>query len=197
MSVDVTRYLEFVKFLHAYRRVERNTCRQGEERHENDVEHSFQVAMTAWYLAEALELDLDLGKVLRYALAHDLVETYAGDVPAFSRDAEAKARKTERERLAAERIRAEFPDFAALHETIAAYEKREDAESRFVYATDKMDPLVNDLLDGGRVVKECSLSLEDIVAYNRPRVSECAELMPAYDEIMRIYETKAKEIFGD
>jgi len=193
---DVHTYLRFLELLHAYRRVERNTCRQGEERHENDAEHTFQVAMSAWYLARVLKVELDMGKVLKYALAHDLVEVYAGDVPAYSKDMEAKARKSAAEHEAAERIRREFPEFTDLHDAIAAYETRDDVESRFVYAVDKLDPLVNDYLDGGRVIKERDLTIQDIIDYNLPRVSRSLDVMPVYEEIMELYKAKSKEIFG-
>ena len=50
---------------------------------ETDVEHSYGLAFTAWYLALQLAPQLDIGKILKYALAHDLVELHAGDTYIF------------------------------------------------------------------------------------------------------------------
>jgi hypothetical protein len=87
-----------------------------------------------------MKLPLDIEKVLKYALAHDLVEAHAGDT--FLYDEEARATKDAREKEALARIAREHPEFPELIETIDGYEHREDVESRFVYALDKMiDPL--------------------------------------------------------
>jgi putative hydrolase of HD superfamily len=65
---------------------------------ENDTEHSYNLAMTAWYLA-AYFPELDKNKLIRYALVHDLVEIHAGDTFAFG-DAKHIASKSEREAAA-------------------------------------------------------------------------------------------------
>lgn len=46
---------------------------------ESIVEHSFQVALMAWLLAERKKVRFDQERLLKIALAHDLCEVYAGD----------------------------------------------------------------------------------------------------------------------
>lgn len=47
---------------------------------ESVAEHSFAVAILAWFLADALFADLDRDRVVRIALLHDVGEVYAGDL---------------------------------------------------------------------------------------------------------------------
>src|SRR5580704_10395759 len=75
---------------------------------ENDVEHSYHLAMMAWYLNEAGHLGFDTNLLIRYALLHDLVEAYVGDVHAF--DMIGRLGKEERERAAILRFQDEFPE---------------------------------------------------------------------------------------
>lgn len=66
-------------------KVDRNHHILGSDRAENDVEHSYSVAILCWYLNDKLKLNLDIAKVLKYALVHDFPEVYAGDVNTFAR----------------------------------------------------------------------------------------------------------------
>lgn len=51
--------------------------------------------------------------------------------------------KEQREHEAMERIRTEFPQAHPLWSRVEEYEKREDEESKFVYALDKVLPVIN------------------------------------------------------
>jgi putative hydrolase of HD superfamily len=130
----------FTTLLHRFHGVERVAHVPTLTRRTNGPEHTFQLAMTAWYLTSSMKLPLSHEKVMKYALAHDLVEAHAGDT--FLYDEEARATKDAREKEALDRIAHEHPEFPELIEVITHYEHRDDLESRFVYALDKMiDPL--------------------------------------------------------
>lgn len=136
--------LDFVRFTHAAHKVERVARIPGTDRSATMVEHSYQLTLLAWFLIDSCKLTLDKDKVIRYALVHDLVETYAGDT--YFYDTAGEATKDKREKEAQDRIEREYPQFGDLHETIKEYEKHSDAESRFVYALDKLiDPLTSTL----------------------------------------------------
>ena len=110
--------------------------------------------MTAWYLIDRNKLQLDKPRVLMYALAHDLVEAHAGDVNPLTADSKTMDQKPANEHQAAARLQADFPEVPSLHETIRAYEQKADPESRFVYVVDKVLPIMNIYLQGGRWYKE-------------------------------------------
>jgi putative hydrolase of HD superfamily len=56
-------------------------------RQENDAEHSWHMALTAMTLYDYAESGVDLFRVLKMCLVHDLVEVYAGDTPAIDNEA--------------------------------------------------------------------------------------------------------------
>lgn len=107
---------------------------------ENDVEHSFGLALTCWFLQPKIAADLDLSKILQYALAHDIVELHAGDTFVF--DTERAASKDALEREAARRIRKDWPDFPALIDYAEGYMDKIDEEAKFVKAVDKLLPVI-------------------------------------------------------
>lgn len=57
--------------------------RLADSRRENDVEHSYALAIAAPAIAEQYYPELDADKVRRFALVHDLLEIEVGDVATF------------------------------------------------------------------------------------------------------------------
>lgn len=104
---QVSRAMAFIQLLHRFQSIERVAYAHDLSRKENDVEHSYFLAMFCWYLCDSLQLKYSKEKVLRYALTHDLHEAYAGDTFIF--DAEATKTKKDREANARVRISGEFP----------------------------------------------------------------------------------------
>ncbi|MEK7152377.1 MAG: HD domain-containing protein, partial [Patescibacteria group bacterium] len=88
----------------------------GERRRENDAEHSWSIAMLACSLAREIDPNLDVGKICQFAVAHDLVEVYAGDTSTFASEAK-HASKAEREEKALQTITREFAHFPWIIET--------------------------------------------------------------------------------
>jgi putative hydrolase of HD superfamily len=160
-----------VALTHRYQQIKRATYATGEDRFENDVEHSFQLAFIGWYLIEREGLKLNKEKVLLYALCHDIVEVYAGDASFYRTDEEEK-RKLVLEREGLEKLERDYADFPALAETIHIYEERKDEESKFVYALDKLIPMINIQLDNGRSWHHNKRSLQQICEAKQPKIAE-------------------------
>ena len=184
----------FMKMLHAFRNIERVVRANNEERWENDVEHSYHLAMLGWYIVATEKLDLDIDKVLKYALAHDLVEVHAGDTYLFSTDEDFVKSKNAREEAARKKLVEEYPNFPELHEAILAYENKEDAESRFVYALDKLQPVINIYLDGGRTWKEKKVTLKMIEEAKKGKVTISPKIKNYYEELMKIVGSQEKNL---
>lgn len=142
--------------------VERNHFIAGTDKRENDIEHSFTVALLCWYIVEENELDLDMAKVLKYAMAHDFPERYAGDVNTFASDQERKD-KLLREEIARQRLSGEFSGFPGLIKVIFEYEERQDEESLFVWTVDKMQALIMGELDNWRPYQQLEITYEMFV----------------------------------
>jgi putative hydrolase of HD superfamily len=133
--------LDFMKFLREFQMVKRAV--DIEDRYENDAEHSYQLAMLGWWIDQKLQLGLDHERLLKYALVHDLVEVYAGDLNPLTASAEEWQQKPAKEAAAAEQIQKRFQEFGQLHDTILSYAAKADKESRILYVVDKVLPLMN------------------------------------------------------
>lgn len=177
--------LAFIRTTCQFQAVERAILIPGQDRWENDAEHSYQLVMLAWYLIEKYHFKLDKDEVLKLALVHDWVEIHAGDT-FFYADTKTLASKKAREAEAMEKLKQQFPDFPSLHNTIERYENLESPESRFVYALDKVIPILNIYLDGGRVWRKMNISLDTLHAAKRDKVTVSPEVKPLYDELVSL-----------
>jgi putative hydrolase of HD superfamily len=161
--------------------IDRNHHLAGTDRHENDIEHSMTVALLCWYIHDKYKLNLDIAKILKYALSHDFVERYAGDTNTFASD-QARQEKVIREAASLERLSAELDDFQDLVTNMHNYETKQDDESLFVWTVDKMQQLVMGDLDNWRPFADLSISYEKFAS----KWSELVEKSSPY----------AKEIFA-
>ncbi len=188
--------IQFTKLLDEFRAVERVLRVTGQDRWENDTEHSYNLAMMAWYIVSSTETNLDQDKVIRYALVHDFLEVYAGDTYIYTEDKAHLDSKHEREARAIAKLRETLSEFPDLHAAIDAYEARQDAESRFVYALDKIEPVLHMYLDGGRTWKEMNIGLDRIYESKKDKVMLSPEIRPYFDELIKLLKSKEKELFG-
>ncbi len=149
-------------------------------RHENDTEHSYNLTMTAWFLTPHFpELDKDL--LIRYALVHDLVEVHAGDTYIYGSNEELST-KAEREKVAAEKLHKDWPDFSEMHELIEDYEARANPEARFIYALDKIMPIMQIYIHEGYTWQKEGITAEQLHANKYDKVKLSPEVSPYYDE---------------
>ena len=183
--------LRFVELLNRYRAVTRKIYANAEDRLENDVEHSYQLAMLAWYIADAENLSLNKNLLLKYALVHDLVETYAGDTSAFAAE-DARRLKIESESKALDQLAKDFAEFSELPKLIHEYEERKNDESRFIYALDKFQPTLNIYSDGGRSWRRGGVSLAMIIDFKREKIAEIPVLKGYFDELLSLLEKIGK-----
>ncbi|HVX92622.1 MAG TPA: HD domain-containing protein [Candidatus Dojkabacteria bacterium] len=192
--ITVEKLLKFVEFINSFQKIQRQILVKNEDRHENDLEHVGQLALVSWYFIASEDLNLDVEKVLKYSLAHDLVEVYSGDVYIFTKVQEEKDKKEEREHEALETIRKEFPEFADLHNYIEAYEQRKDDEAKFVYALDKVLPVINIYLDNGRQWRLNNVTLDMLKDNKTPKVKISKEVYDVWQEFVELLE-KHKNLF--
>lgn len=139
---SMDRLAELQQFIADFAKVLRVPQLADTGRPENDVEHSYGLAMTCWFLHDKIAPDLDLLKIFQYALSHDIVEIYAGDTFAFDPDKAYVAGKEARERKAISQLRVTLKDFPAAVDFTEGYMDKIDEEARFVKAVDKLLPLI-------------------------------------------------------
>jgi putative hydrolase of HD superfamily len=183
---DIHRLIDFHKFLLQFQAIERRPLLPDEfnNRPENDTEHSYNLAMMAWFLCEYFP-QLDRDKVIRYGLIHDLVETHAGDTYIFDDDRMLNS-KIDREAEALAQIKEDWIDFPELGQNIHDYEQRTDEESKFIYALDKVMPLIMIYIGEGKTWKKLNITLPQLHNQKIPKVSVSPEIAPFYDELYEL-----------
>mgnify|MGYP004417313217 CR=1 FL=1 len=183
MKPDVQRLLELQKLLLAFSNVDRSIHRQHfkDLRLENDTEHSYNLAMTGWYLCNWFpELNCDL--VIRYAMVHDLVEIYAGDTFIYA-SPEKLATKKQREAKALKQLAKEWPDFPEMTTLIHEYEKRKSNEAKFIYALDKIMPIMIVYLHDGYNWKQDDISAKMLHDTKVSQVALSPEIKPYFEQL--------------
>jgi len=142
MSDRLRQQIAFLLEIDKVKQIVRQTLIADGSRRENDAEHSWHLGVMAGVLAEYGPSNMDLGRVLRMLLAHDLVEIDAGDTYCY--DAAACLTQRDREVAAAERIFNLLPKDQAgeLRALWEEFEARETPEARFAAALDRVQPVL-------------------------------------------------------
>ncbi|HMT19013.1 MAG TPA: HD domain-containing protein [Candidatus Saccharibacteria bacterium] len=174
--VDST--VELGEMLIQFARVNRAIYVDMEGTKESDTDHTVMLAVMACAIADSLELDMDMGLVAQYALIHDLVEVYAGDVSTLDFHNTDFDAKEANERRALERIKAKFDGtFPWIARTIESYESLADTESRYIKTLDKVMPAITHLFSDARIVDE---GFNDPVAFVRSIRARDASMRESY-----------------
>jgi putative hydrolases of HD superfamily len=165
------RILQQMAFIHEIDKVkyiQRKTRLFGSDRCENDAEHSWHLAMMTIVLAEHANEPLDVLKVLKMVLIHDIVEIDAGDI--FLYDTTVSHTNTEAEHLAAERIFGLLPEEQAKDfiEIWDEFETGVSAEAKFARAMDRLEPLLQNFSNQGGTWKTYEVPFESV--YHKKQV---------------------------
>lgn len=122
-------------------------------RRENSGEHSWHLALYAMVLADHAAPGVDINRVIRMLVIHDLVEIDVGDVPIHSANgaAHASAETLIAEARAADRIFGLLPndlrdDLRALWEE---FEAAESPDAVFAKSLDRVQPVMHNIASGG------------------------------------------------
>ena len=169
MSIDrLKQQIDFILEIDRLKTINRRTYLTDTSRFENAAEHSWHIAVMALVLAEhANQPDIDLLKVIRMLLIHDLVEIDAGDT--FAYDTAGQADKQAREQAAAERIfRLLPPDQAGIfRNTWDEFEAGGTPEAMFAASLDRLQPMLHNLFTRGKAWREHRVRKAQVVAFNR------------------------------
>ena len=151
---NLLKQIAFIKEIDKLKYIQRKTKLFNSERYENDAEHSWHLAMMAVVFAEHSNKPIDVLKVLKMVLIHDIVEIDAGDI--FLYDTTQSHTNTEAELIAAKRIFGLLPVEQA-NEFIAIWEEFEEGltdEAKFAKSMDKFEPLLQNTSNNGGTWQE-------------------------------------------
>ena len=196
MDISIHDLLKLTSFLNKFGAIKRTIYHPETKEKENDIEHSYHLTLLAWYIISKDKLSLDLHKILTYGLIHDIVEVYAGDTFLYSKDAALLDSKVKREHDAFLQIQKEFPEFSSLTSAIESYEKREDQESRFIHALDKLQPVLQIYLDQGAIWRDEKITLKMLLDKKDEKLTDEPHLRPYWEELRSILIKDEEELFG-
>ena len=134
-------------------------------------------------LSEYAEGDIDVLRVVRMALMHDLVEIDAGDT--FAYDVKGNEGKLDRERAAADRIFNLLPNDQAvdLRDLWEEFEAQESPESKYAAALDRLQPILMNFESEGAAWKKHGITADRVIERNR-HIETGAPALWVYAEVL-------------
>ncbi|EHH2482729.1 HD domain-containing protein [Vibrio parahaemolyticus] len=145
----------------------RTRVKSAEGRLENSGEHSWHVALMAVLMEEHANAPVDICRVMKMLLIHDVVEIDAGDT--FVYDTAATKEQAEKEIKAAERLFGMLPTDQG-QELLALWLEFEAAQSddaKYAKALDRLIPMLLNYHTNGQSWKENSVTREQALAINK------------------------------
>ncbi|KAM3101926.1 HD domain-containing protein [Phormidesmis sp. 146-20] len=166
--------LRFIVEIDKLKHVLRQTSLIDKSRRENDAEHSWHLAMMAIVLSEYAAQTVDLGRVLKMVLIHDLVEIDAGDT--FCYDEQGAETQADRERQAADRIFGLLPSdqTTELRLLWEEFEAKQTSDAQFAAALDRIQPVLHNYYTQGGTWKKAGVTIEKV----RKRIAPIAQGAP-------------------
>ena len=166
-AARLARQIEFIFEVDRLKEIFRQTINTRSRRPENDAEHSWHLCLCVIVLAEHANVpSLDVLRVLKMVILHDLVEIDAGDT--FAYDTAAMAGQHEREALAADRIFGLLPpeqasEFRALWDE---FEEKQTPEAKFAAAVDRFQPMLLNCRTEGAAWNRHGVTQDRVLARN-------------------------------
>ena len=166
-AARLAQQVRFIVEVDRLKEIFRQTVLINSRRAENDAEHSWHLCLIVMTLAEHANCPgLDVLRVLKMLIIHDLVEIDAGDT--FAYDTRAMANQHAREAIAADRIFGLLPAdqtlaFRALWDE---FEARQTPESRFAAAVDRFQPMLLNCRTEGAAWRRHGVTRDRVIARN-------------------------------
>lgn len=166
LNERLQKQLDFLLEIDKVKNIFRMTSITDGSRRENDAEHSWHLAIMALIFADYVDNDVDICKVMKMVLIHDLVEIYAGDTFAF--DEKGYEDKAQREQEAATKIfgMLEKDQGKELRGLWEEFEEGQTKEAEYAIMLDTMQPLLLNYVAEGGTWKEHNIPLEKIYKRN-------------------------------
>ncbi len=186
---DLLKQIEFIKEIDKLKYIQRKTKLFNSDRHENDAEHSWHLAMMVMVLAEHSNVPIDVLKVLKMVLIHDIVEIDAGDT--FLYDTTKNHVNTDEEFVAAQRIFGILPpkQTQELIDIWVEFEEGKSNEAKFAKTMDRLQPILQNRSNQGGTWTEFNVSYETVF-------EKVKGIQKGSESIWQYTEAELNEAFG-
>ncbi|EJO9868789.1 HD domain-containing protein [Vibrio vulnificus] len=145
----------------------RTRVKSADKRLENSAEHSWHVALMALLMEEHANEPVDIGRVVKMLLLHDVVEIDAGDT--FVYDAVASEQQAEKELAAAQRLFGMLPadQGEELLQLWLEFEAAQMADAKFGKALDRIIPMLLNYHNQGQSWQEHGVTRQQALTVNQ------------------------------
>ncbi|MDD4150998.1 MAG: HD domain-containing protein [Candidatus Gracilibacteria bacterium] len=187
MITNLENKLKFIELVDEMKNIYR-TISLKSGRKENDAEHTFHLAIMCFVFLDDFPF-LNQEKVIKLALLHDIVEIFAGDTYVYDDNMLSTKKQRELDSLAKiEEIlgKEEFQKFKIL---IEEYEEKTTNEAKFVSQLDKLQPIIQIYMTGGKDFFEYKTDTKRLLEDKYYKIN--SEF--GFDKILDIYFKKMKE----
>ncbi len=157
--------LNFMVEIEKLKAVHRKSKPVGLDRYENSAEHSWHVCLSALMLKDFANEKINIDRVIKMLLIHDLGEIDGGDTIIYA--SETKEQKSKEadgvHRILSFLSEDQSKEYLDLwHE----FESGNTADSRYAKAIDRVPPLLHNINGGGHTWKKNNISKEQVFALN-------------------------------
>jgi putative hydrolases of HD superfamily len=148
ISSELQQQIHFLREIDKLKGVLRQSPLLDQSRKENSAEHSWHLAMYAFILSEHAAAHVNVARVIKMLLIHDIAEIDAGDTPLHGQQ---DGKQFEREQQAAKRLFGLLPNAQgdALNALWHEFEEGQSDDAQFARALDRFQPLLINVFAGG------------------------------------------------
>jgi putative hydrolase of HD superfamily len=149
MTDRLDQQIAFLNEADKLKSIVRATTLADSSRHENSAEHSWHLTLYALVLADQAKPGVDISRVIKMLILHDLVEIDAGDNPIFD-NVDVTAMEAA-EQIAADRIFGLLPNDIRdeLRSIWEEFEAAQTDDAQFAKSLDRFQPPMLNLAAGG------------------------------------------------
>lgn len=191
VSDRLSKQIEFIVAIDKLKHITRQNIVIGTARNENDAEHSWHLAIMAMLLSEyAADRNIDILRVIKMVLVHDLVEIHAGDT--FCYDEKGYEDKAEREQNAADQLFNILPQDQAqeIMELWREFEDMKTPEAAFASSLDRFQPLLLNYNTDGHTWKRPGITSDKVLKRNDVTEANAPIL---YDYVKELIESSIEK----
>ena len=166
---SIEKIINFIIEIEKLKSVSRKTKPIGLKRFENSAEHSWHVCISALMLKEYANENINIEKVIKMLLIHDLGEIDAGDTVVYYADKQ-EIKASEEDGI--KRILQILPEEkAAIYLKLwYEFEAGKTPESKYAKAIDRIPPLLHNIYGNGHSWKEHNITKGMILSLNEKHI---------------------------
>lgn len=170
---DIEKILNFIVEIEKLKDIHRKTRPVGLNRYENSAEHSWHVCISALMLKDYANEEIDINRVIKMLLIHDLGEIDAGDTIIYSSETQ-EIKNKEAEGI--KRILKILPGYESKKylELWHEFEAGETPDSKYARSIDRVPPILHNLHGEGHSWRENNVPKEKVFSINN-RIKEGSE----------------------